>query len=167
MSTTFRTSTGNEITFELEGIAEVQKELDELIGQVKDEASVEMMTKVGDAVKWWMQQNILKEKLLKTGALFNSVFVTALTNDNGSDVYIGPNTEEVVYAMIQNYGGDIYPKNAKYLHFWYNGKEIFSKHVYLPPRPYIEPAFDDHQEEILTLMEDELYAAIAAGTASI
>ena len=131
MSTTFRTSTGNEITFELEGIAEVQKDLDELIGKVKDEASVEMMANVGEHVKWWMQQNILKEQLLKTGALFNSVFVTALPNENGSDVYIGPNTEEVVYAMIQNYGGDIYPKYAKYLHFWYNGKEIFSKHVAL------------------------------------
>ena len=155
------TSTGDPITFELEGVEQVQAELDTLSEDLRTRYSVEMMTNVGEAVKWWMQQNILTQGLLKTGALFNSVFATVLSNEQGATVYVGPNTEEIVYAMIQNYGGDIYPVNKQFLS-WVgdDGNRHFSKHVYLPPRPYIEPAFNDHEEEILAIMNQSLDEAI-------
>lgn len=167
MKTGINSSTGSPITFEIEGIEEVQAELDTLTESLRKETSVSMMTDVGNAVKWWMQQNILGQKLLKTGALFNSVFATVLSNEEGADVYVGPNTEEIPYAMIQNYGGDIYPKKAKALHWVDGDKHYFAKHVYIPAKPYIEPAVEDHQEEILEIMKDWIYAAIAEGCADL
>lgn len=48
----------------------------------------------------------------------------------------------VVYAAIHEYGGDIYPVNKKFLAFKIDGKWIFTKHVYIPPRPYFHPSID-------------------------
>ena len=166
MNTTMLTSTGDPITFEIEGIDQVQAELDTLSEDLRTRYSVQMMSNVGEAVKWWMQQNILAQGLLKTGALFNSVFATVLSNEEGATVYVGPNTEEIVYAMIQNYGGHIYPVNKKALS-WIgdDGNRIFAKHVYIPDRPYIEPAFNDHEEEILEIMNQSLNEAIGEAMA--
>jgi len=49
----------------------------------------------------------------------------------------------VVYARIQEYGGDVYPVNATYLHFVLeDGREIFSKHVRVPERSYLRSSLD-------------------------
>lgn len=52
----------------------------------------------------------------------------------------------IVYGRIQEEGGDIYPRHVKWLH-WRNidpgsGRVVdwYSKHVKLPPRPYLAPA---------------------------
>lgn len=178
MSTGYRTSTGDMITFELEGIEKVQAELDTLAQDLREEAELEMVQRVGDAVKFWMQQNILAQGLLKTGALFRSVFATAMTNDEGAVVYVGPNTDDVPYAMIQNYGGIVpahwvapkgKPEGADALHWTQGGKDFFSKGHYvgvknpivITAKPYVEPAFADHQEEILDIMTEVINEAIA------
>lgn len=51
----------------------------------------------------------------------------------------------VIYARIQELGGNVYPKRAKYLH-WIGQPEFgdtpgpqFRKHVYIPRRPYLAP----------------------------
>ena len=163
MSTTLRTSTGSVITLDVEGIDEVQRELNDMADSIRTQTALDMMTDIGEHVKYWMQQKILEQHLLKTGALFNSVFATVMTSDQGDDVsvYVGPNTTEIPYAMIQNYGGHIYPKNAKALHWTDASGEHFAKHVYIPARPYIEPAYEEHAEEIVQLMQDWVYAGIA------
>lgn len=173
MNTNLRTSTGEVITFELEGVERVQEDLNSISADLQAKYAPIMMADVGDAVKYWMQQNILAQRLLKTGALFNSVFATVLSNDEGADVYVGPDVNAVPYAMIQNYGGVVpahwvAPVEKQALHWIQGGEDRFSRGhmvgiktpIIIQPRPYIEPAFDDHQEEILEIMNRAMDEAI-------
>lgn len=168
MSNAIVSAAGQPISIEIEGIKQVQADLDSLASDLKDEAALEMVTNVGIAVRDWMKENVrLLLNRNSTGALAESIFATPLTNDQGATVYVGPNSSALPYTMIHEYGGDIYPKNRRSLHFWYNGQEVFSKHVHIPARPYIAPAFTDHQDEILEIMQEVLDAAIASGCASL
>ena len=170
---------GDPIYIAIEGLETVQKELDTLADDLKAQASLEMVTRVGEKVQYWMQQNILKQGLLKTGALFNSITATPMTNDEGAFVYVGPDNT-VPYAYIHNYGGTIpahwvFPVNAQALHWQQDGKDRFSKGhivgiknpIVIQARPFIEPAYDDHAEEIIDTMTEVLDAAIAAGCAGL
>ena len=173
MSANFRTSTGDVITFELEGVEKVQAELDTLAADLKEQAEFEMCQRVGDSVRFWMQQNILSQGLLRNGDLFRSVFSTIMSNEEGTFVYVGPNTEEVKYAMIQDQGGFIYPGTLGYLLFkgdrgWRkivkfrkDGTRGQPDHVTITAKPYIAPAFENHQQEILDIMTEVLNEAIA------
>ena len=167
MSANFRTSTGEPITFTLEGIEEVQNELNQISEDLRAKASLEMVTQVGDLALYYMRQNVLRNGLLKSGALFRSIYATVMTNDEGAEVYVGPNTEKIPYAMIHEYGGIIpahwvAPKTKKALHWETDGTDFFSKghmvgikkQIIIKERPYIAPAFDDHQEEILEKMTE-------------
>ena len=173
-----RTSTGDAITLEIEGLEQVRADLDSLSDELQTKYAAIMMANVGEAVKWWMQVNILQQGLLRSGDLYRSIFVTVVTNDEGADVYVGPNTTDVPYAMIQNYGGTIpahwvRPKGranggADVLHWQSGSKDYFSKGhivgsknpIIIPARPYIEPAYYDHQEEILDIMNQTINEAI-------
>ena len=168
-----RTSTGDAITLEIEGLEQVQADLDSLSDELRTKYAAIMMANVGEAVTGWMQQNILAQRLLKTGTLFRSIFATVLTNEEGADVFVGPNITDAPYAMIQNYGGTIpahwvFPVTKKALHWQSGGKDYFSKGhivggknpIIIPARPYIEPAFEDHQEEILGIMNQAINEAI-------
>lgn len=166
------TSAGEEgIYFEIEGIEEVQARLDELADDLQEKASVEMVTRVGEWVKFWMQQNVLQNFKLGTGKLFNSIFASVVTNDEGAEVYVGPNVKDVPYALIQNFGGTTRPhmieaRNPWPLHFQKDGKDIYTRRVnhpgsVIPARPYMEPAYMDHQDEIIFIMNAVLDEAIA------
>jgi hypothetical protein len=48
-----------------------------------------------------------------------------------------------VYARIQETGGDIYPRRAKWLSWVREGKRWYSKHSHLPPRPYMSRTTED------------------------
>ncbi|MBQ6508075.1 MAG: hypothetical protein IJI07_01255 [Flexilinea sp.] len=167
----FWSSTGDEaIYFEIEGIEAVQERLDELADDLQEKASLEMVSRVGEWVRYWMQQNVLQNFKLGTGKLFNSIFTTIMTTDEGAEVYVGPNVNDVPYALIQNFGGTtrphvITPVNAKALHFQKDGRDIYTRRVnhpgsVIPARPYMEPAYMDHQDEIIFIMNAVLDEAI-------
>ena len=63
----------------------------------------------------------------------------------GAFVNVGPT---VVYGRIHELGGIIKPVFKKFLHFFIDDKEIFTKIVRMPARPYLRPAFDEHQKDI-------------------
>ena len=160
---------GDPITIDIEGLDELQADLDTLSDELKNQTSVEMMTDVGLAVQGWMRDNVtLNFWRNPTGTLWASIYATTLSNENGAACYVGPNDAQLPYTRIHEYGGDIYPVNAKWLS-WVgtDGKRHFSKHVYIPARPYIRPAFDEHEDEILEIMKGDLYYAIAAGAAGL
>ena len=178
MSANFRTSTGDVITFELEGVEQVQAELNTLAADLKEQAEFEMCSRVGESVEFWMRQNILAQGLLKSGTLFRSVFSTIMSNEEGTFVFVGPNTEEVPYAMIQEFGGVVpahyvaplgRPFGANALHWQEIGADFFSKGhmvgvkkpIVITAKPYIAPAFENHQQEILDIMTQVLNEAIA------
>lgn len=169
MITVGSTTAGQPITMDLEGVEEVQEDLNSLTESLRKETSVEMVTDVGNAVKEWMKENIRTNFWRHpTGALEASVYAAVLTNDQGAICYVGPNDAQLPYVYIHEYGGHIYPRNRKFLS-WIgdDGKRVFSKHVYIPARPYIAPAFDDHQEEIIDIMKEDLDEAIASGCADL
>ena len=82
-----------------------------------------------------------------TGALEQSIHSrrgarTAYTAEASTGPYI-------IYGRIQELGGDIFPRHAKWLH-WRNFNprtgtitDWYSKHVEIPKRPYLEPAADE------------------------
>ena len=159
---------GEPITFELEGIEEFQHDMDTLAESLRTQTSFDMLTDVGYAVQGWMQDNV-RQKLYRhsTGALAASISAVVLQNEEGAACFVGPNDAALPYTMIHEYGGHIYPKRAKMLHWYADGQEHWAKHVYIPARPYIRPAFEDHQEEIMEIMREDLDYAIAAGCANL
>lgn len=51
----------------------------------------------------------------------------------------------LIYARIQEQGGDIYPRTAKFLHFFIGGKEIFTKHVRIPAHWYLRKTMQENK----------------------
>lgn len=84
---------------------------------------------------------------------------TILDKASGTSAWVsvGPS---VVYGRIQELGGWIKPVNAKVLHFWIDMWEVFTKAVYIPPRPYLRPAADEHHDEIVKAVRASLAADI-------
>lgn len=179
MSDIISTATGDSFWVSLEGVEEVQKELDAMSDDIRSKVQTEMMTNIGNQAVIWMQQNILAQGLLKTGNLYRSIFASVLTNDEGATLYVGPNMETAPYARIQDMGGTVpahwvFPVNAKALHWIEDGADRFSKGhmvgiknpIIIQARPYIGPTFEDHQQEILDMMMEAIDAGIAEGMAS-
>lgn len=155
--------------FAIEGLDEMQSRVDLIADYLTREASVQMMNEVGENVAEWMRQNVLANFTQRTGALYASIDFAVLSNDAGDvSLAVGPNDQSLLYTAIHEFGGDIYPVKKKYLS-WVgdDGKRRFAKHVQIPDRPYIRPAFTDHENEIITIMEEYLYDAIAGSSASI
>jgi hypothetical protein len=75
---------------------------------------------------------------LVTGTLRRSIRVTPAAG--GPERWTSSVRPTVVYARIQEKGGDIYPVRAKMLRFAVDGQARFAKHVHLPARPYMAPA---------------------------
>lgn len=81
------------------------------------------------------------------------------SNDQSAYAAVGPT---VVYGRIHELGGEIVPVTAKFLS-WVNdaGERIFAKKVIMPARPYLRPAYDEHESEILQAMKDTLKRIIS------
>ena len=93
-----------------------------------------------------------------TGNLINSIHTEpASTSGTLAEVNVGTNVE---YAAIQEFGGIIKPRFAKMLAWMQDGVLIFAKLVQIPARPYLRPAFDEHDDEIRTAVETQLRAQI-------
>jgi phage gpG-like protein len=91
----------------------------------------------------------------QSGNLANSI-QTKLASSSASRavVSIGPTA---VYGRIQEFGGVIKPVTAKRLH-WVSedGEHHFAMSVTLPPRPYLRPAIDEHENEIMRAVGENL-----------
>lgn len=75
----------------------------------------------------------------RSGALAASI---SKTHELDAAWSIGPDTDAIDYAVIQNFGGVIFPKFANALRFEINGRVIFAKHVRIPGTHYMETAFE-------------------------
>lgn len=87
----------------------------------------------------------------QSNGLAGSIEVTSQRFSDGAESIALVNKE---YARIQERGGIIHARKAKFLHFFIDGKEIFTKKVKLPARPYLKPAIDDNKAEIIKAMAD-------------
>jgi hypothetical protein len=75
---------------------------------------------------------------LVTGTLRRSIRITPATG--GPERWTSSVRPTVVYARIQELGGDINPIRARLLKFRIDGHWYSKKKVHLPPRPYMRPA---------------------------
>lgn len=76
----------------------------------------------------------------KSGNLKRSI---TISEASATHVVVGTN---LAYARIHDLGGDIEPKNGKYLKFKINGHWVSVKHVRINPykgKGYLTPAFDN------------------------
>jgi phage gpG-like protein len=97
-----------------------------------------------------------------TGALVNSIQVfDGESSETRAEVEVGPTVE---YGAIHEFGGVIMPVFAKMLSWVDNGVRIFAKMVQIPARPYMRPAVDEHQEDILNAVAIEAKNQIEKAT---
>ena len=89
-----------------------------------------------------------------TGHIRNSIMVEVQRTQGGACAEIGPSA---IYGRVQEMGGTIRPKTeGGVLKFQIDGQWRSAKQVTLPPRPYLKPAVEDHQDEIIRVMTDSL-----------
>lgn len=82
---------------------------------------------------------------------------------NGKTV-VGRVGSPVVYAAIFEAENEndriIRPKNAKFLHFFIAGKEIFARQVKMPYRPWLSNSLTDTQSQIETIFGHKIEIVI-------
>ena len=83
------------------------------------------------AAPWAPKADGSPATLIQSGTLMRSIRITKLQS---ASVAVGTDR---VYAAIQQFGGEIVPKNGKVL-VWQkaDGTKVFAKKVKLPPRPF-------------------------------
>lgn len=76
-------------------------------------------------------------------------------------IYIGT---DLIYAAIQEYGGEIRPRRAAFLRFQIDGEWVMARRVRIPAQPYIRPTFEADGPEALRevgeAMRDIIRAAV-------
>lgn len=94
------------------------------------------------------------------GALVNSITVGTLNaSDMRVEKAVGPT---VIYGRIHELGGVVEAKNAPYLVFQVNGKWVKTKKVTIPARPYLRPAVDENEQQIMDAVAENLRIEIEA-----
>jgi len=140
------------IQIELSGKEGLVKKLNQIDSNMRGPAAKAMVSAGGSFIQGQARVNIhetFSEK--QTGGMSNSITVESKQIGQGAEATISVNK---IYARIQEKGGTIRPRKAKMLHFWIDGREVFAHQVTLPPRPYLEPAIKNHNQEIVQAMSD-------------
>lgn len=100
---------------------------------------------------------------MQTGALVNSITVDEVKKGKTkAEVGVGTN---MIYARIHEIGGVIVPKSAKMLS-WVNkeGVRVFANAVHIPARPYLRPALDENEPDIVKAVETEIWRNLDKAT---
>ena len=88
--------------------------------------------------------------------------VLAKSDENSAEADVGPT---VIYGRIHELGGMIKPIHGEWLTFQtYDGAWHKVKVVSMPARPYLRPALDEHQQEILDAIGYQLEIGINKAT---
>lgn len=122
----------------IDGMRDLVRKLEAMDTAVETDG-LKIVIAAGEVIKKAARANVRKNFTNRSGALEGDIEVRP---QSATEVEVG--TENIVYARIQELGGEITPKNKQYLAFEIEGVEgsIFTKRVYLPPRPYLRPAVD-------------------------
>ena len=80
-----------------------------------------------------------------------------------AEAHVGPGN--LVYARIHELGGIIKPVTAKMLS-WVSdtGERIFANAVHIPARPYLRPAVDENEKDIVKAVETEIWRNLDKAT---
>lgn len=105
---------------------------------------------------------------IRSGALLRSI--RSEMHEDASSVWGKVYSEGVVYAGIHEYGGvtsphEIRPKNAKALHFFVGGDEVFAQVVHhpgsrMPERSYLRSSLAEMHDKIVRDIENAVQEEI-------
>ena len=94
-----------------------------------------------------------------TGTLRRSIHILA---QSSHEVSVGTN---LVYAAMQEFGGDVVPVNGTYLRFEIGGEVIFTRGpVHIPAHPYMRPTFEADRDKAVREVAGAVRALIAAAS---
>lgn len=135
---------------------EFTADADEAILMVKNAADALEPPGITEAVKAGaevIRRGIYNRAPLKSGRLarsFNIEPVSATSFDVASTL---------IYAPVHEFGATIRPRQAKYLRFRIGDRIVFAKKVTIPPRPYVQPTYDEDGQLALDTIADHIDGA--------
>lgn len=109
----------------------------------------------GQTVEAYAKVNVMDTFKNVTGNLAGSIQTTVESESaDRVEVAVGPTA---IYGRIQELGGAVKPLSAKKL-YWLgeDGKLRSAMEVILPARPYLAPALNDHETEVINSMSEVL-----------
>lgn len=138
------------VSIRISGIKELQAKLAKMGSEVPTKVVTDAAKAGGNVLIEFAGQNINQNFTSRSGALKRSLKVVVTRHG-----YVRAGSYALVYNRIHEYGGTIHPKVASRLS-WIgeDGNRIFAKSVKIPARPYMRPAFDEHQDDIARAMAD-------------
>ena len=149
------------MTIQLKGTEQLRKNLNSINRNVRGAGAVRIVNAGAYQIMNHARLNIHRTfSRHQTGGLANSISVEAEQKGQGAVAHVRPHKE---YARIQEKGGTIVPIHGQFL-VWRDpdsGKLIRARKVTLPPRPYLEPAAMDHQDDIVKAMTAESYKVMS------
>lgn len=149
----------------IEGADELNAKIAELKRGARGNAALQAVYAGGLVVEKHAKSNIHEVFSSKqTGGLSNSVKTAAMLQGDGAMAVVNPIK---VYANIQEMGGTIKPVRAQFLKFQIDGHWFQKKSVTLPARPYLRPALEDNQGEILNAMSSVISQWLATSKMNI
>lgn len=176
------------VTFE--GIDDLKATLDSIQENVKSRGQERALMAGGFIVEGAAKLNLDKQGLRDTGLLINSITVHEYV-DKGVDSYVLVGSRGVVYARIHEFGGTIVAKRVRNLAIpltdaakkagspramrglsWRPGllvdrqgkpQFVLKPTVTIPARPYMRPAVDENQAEIMHVIKYQLKKATWVG----
>ena len=142
----------SELVIEVIGEEEVQRALQDAANRLSG-AQLEAALVSGAQVL----VNGAKERApVLTGTLRRSIHILA---QSSHEVSVGTN---LVYAAMQEFGGDVVPVNGTYLRFEIGGEVIFTRGpVHIPAHPYMRPTFEADRDKAVREVADAVRALIA------
>ena len=143
----------------IEGMQMFQQKLNAMSAAARGRMAVDAVTEGAAVVQFYAQlnaRNVFSRN--QRGQLRNSIIPEIHATDTGAEAEIGP---RVIYGQIQELGGTIRPVKAKVLHFRIDGRDVYAKQVTLPPRPYLAPAVNEHQDRIIEVMSESIRDSLA------
>lgn len=109
----------------------------------------------GQTVEAYAKVNVMDTFKNVTGNLANGIQTTIESESaDRVEVAVGP---AAIYGRIQELGGTVKPLSSKKL-YWLgeDGKLRSAFEVTLPARPYLAPALNDHENEVINSMSEVL-----------
>lgn len=141
------------------GVVNLEKALGKLVKQVSGRQLVTALVKGGEVVEREAKLNVEEQELIDSGDLRADIQTKPVFAEEA--VTVGTNKE---YAAIHEFGGTVKPRVTPRMRSWawamyaetgeevYKGIALTTKthlEITIPARPYLRPAVDDHQDQII------------------
>jgi len=142
------------VSVRITGAEELIAKLNRMGVEVPQKLATDAAKAGGETFVKFARDNVWANFTQRSGALSDSLKVVVTRAG-----YVRAGSYGLVYNKIHEYGGIITPKRARTLS-WIgdDGVMRFAKMVYIPARPYIRPAFDEHKSDIIESMSSVIQA---------